>query len=320
MLNRREFNQYCAAFSLSLPVLGTMTEARASNSPRTVKFQDGTIVPALGQGSWHLGEGRHPDAIEEEALRTGLSLGMTLIDTAEGYSNGRSEELIGRVIAGQRDRVFLVSKVDRATDIAGACEASLARLGTNYLDLYLLHWPMRGADLSAVVAAFESLRMSGKIRAWGVSNFQVGDMEDLIRVPDGHRCATNQVLYNLSSRHIELDLLPWCEQRGMPVMAYSPLGSSSLVHDATLTKIGAAHDCAATAVALAWVIRSGNVIAIPESGSPAHVKENAVALSLTLTPQELQALDAAYPISSMDFLRSLKDRGKRWLRSFPTAK
>jgi len=179
---------------------------------------------------------------------------------------------------------------------------------------------MRGADLSAIVAAFESLRMSGKIRSWGVSGFQVGDMEDLFRVPDGHRCATNQVLYNLSSRRIELDLLPWCEQHGMPVMAYSPLGSGSLVHDATLAQIGGAHDCAATAVALAWVIRSGNVIAIPESGSPAHVKENAVALSLTLTPQELQALDAAYPISSMDFLRSLKDRGKRWLRSFPTAK
>jgi diketogulonate reductase-like aldo/keto reductase len=199
LLNRREFNQRCAAFSLSLPALGTTTEARASNSPRTVKFLDGIVVPALGQGSWHLGEGRHPDAVEEEALRTGLSLGMTLIDTSEGYSNGRSEELIGRVIAGQRDRVFLVSKVDRATDIAGACEASLARLGTNYLDLYLLHWPMPGADLSAVVAAFESLRMSGKIRAWGVSNFKVSDMEDLFRVPDGHRCATNQVLYNLNS-------------------------------------------------------------------------------------------------------------------------
>ena len=154
MLNRREFNQCCAALSLSLPVLGTMIEARASDSPRTVKFQDGIIVPALGQGSWHLGEGRHPDAIEEEALRIGLALGMTLIDTSEGYANGRSEELIGRAIAGQRDRVFLVSKVDRATDIAGACEASLSRLSTSYLDLYLLHWPMPGADLSAVVAAF----------------------------------------------------------------------------------------------------------------------------------------------------------------------
>jgi ABC-type branched-subunit amino acid transport system substrate-binding protein len=152
------------------------------------------------------------------------------------HANGRSEELIDRAIAGQRDRVFLVSKVDRATDIAGACEASLSRLSTSYLDLYLLHWPMPGADLSAVVAAFEVLRAGGKIRAWGVSNFKVSDMEDLFRVPDGHRCATNQVLYNLSSRGIERDLLPWCEQRGMPVMAYSPLGSSSLVHDATLAR------------------------------------------------------------------------------------
>jgi diketogulonate reductase-like aldo/keto reductase len=330
-LNRRELTGYFLTFSLAVPTVVTMAAVQsaaaapasgvAPNGPaRSVKFRDGTIVPALGQGSWHLGEGRHPDAVEEEALRTGISLGMTLIDTAEVYSNGRSEELIGRVIAGQRDRVFVVSKIDRATDIAAACEASLLRLGTNYLDLYLLHWPFPGTDLSAVVAAFESLRTSGKIRAWGVSNFKVSDMEDLFRVPDGHRCATNQVLYNLSSRGIERDVLPWCEQHGMPVMAYSPLGGSSLVHEAILARIGAAHDCAATAVALAWVIRSGNVIAIAESGSPAHVKENAVALSLTLTPHELQALDAAYPVSSMDILRSLKDRGKRWLRSFPTAK
>jgi diketogulonate reductase-like aldo/keto reductase len=198
-----------------------------------------------------LGEGRHPNAVEEEALRTGLSLGMTLIDTSEGYTNGRSEELIGRAIAGQRNRVFLVSKVDRATDIAGACQASLGRLGTNYLDLYLLHWRMPDADLSAVVAAFESLRTCGKIRDWGVSNFQVNDMEDLFRVPGVHRCATNQVLYNLDSRGIERDLLPWCVERGLPVMAYSPLGGSSLVHDATLARIGAAHNCAATAVGLA---------------------------------------------------------------------
>ena len=320
MLNRREFNQYCAAFGLSLPALGTMTEARASDSPRTVKFQDGTIVPAIGQGSWHLGEGRHPDAIEEEALRTGLSLGMTLIDTSEGYSKGRSEELIGHVIAGQRDRVFLVSKVDNATadGIRHSCEASLTRLGTDYLDLYLLHWRDRDANLSIVVPAFENLRRAGKIHAWGVSNFKVSDMEDLFRVPDGDRCATNQVRYSLDSRGIEYDLLPWCEQRGMPLMAYSPLGGTgtSLPRDPTLAGIGAAHGCSAAAVALAWAIRGGHVIAIPESGSAAHVKENAVGLSLTLTPQELQALDAAFPMRSTDILRSYLRRGKRWLRSF----
>jgi diketogulonate reductase-like aldo/keto reductase len=312
LLSRREFNGLCAALGSSLPTASTTIAALTSTSSlaaatgaakdgagRTVKFPDGTIVPALGQGSWHLGQERHPEAVEEEALRTGLSLGMTLIDTAENYGNGRSEELIGRAIAGQRDRVFLVSKVETnhvaGDGIARACEASLARLGTDHLDLYLLHWPVGVTDLSGVVAAFESLRAARKIRAWGVSNFKVSLMEDLFRVPDGDRCATNQVLYNVGSRGIEYDLLPWCEQRGMPVMAYSPLGDSSLVGDPTLARIGAAHGCSATAVALAWAIRSGNVIAIPESGSAAHVKQNAVALSLTLTPQELETLDAAYP-------------------------
>src|SRR5450759_135258 len=171
----------------------------------------------------------------------------------------------------------------------------LSSLGTDHLDLYLLHWPSRDAELSSIVAAFESLRTTGKIRAWGVSNFKVSDMEALFHVPNGNHCATNQVLYNIGSRSIEYDLLPWCEQRGMPVMAYTPLGGASLLHDPTLARIGAAHGCSAAAVALAWAIRSGNVIAIPESGSAAHVNENAVALSLTLTPQDLQTLDAAHP-------------------------
>ena len=216
--------------------------------------------------------------------------------------NGRSEKLIGRVIAGQRDRVFLVSKVwpNHATGngIARACEASLARLGTDHLDLYLLHWPSRDTDLASIVAAFESLRAAGKIRAWGVSNFKVSDMEDLFRAPHGDRCATNQVLYNLGNRGIERDLLPWCEQHVMPVMAYSPLGGAgaNLLRDPTLAHIGAAHRCSAAAIALAWTIRNGNVITIPESGSAEHVKENAVALSLTLTPDELHALDAAHPV------------------------
>ena len=226
---------------------------------------------------------------------------MTLIDTAEAYSNGHSEELIGKVIAGQRDQVFLVSKVlptHVADDgIARACEASLARLGTDHLDLYLLHWRNGINDLSTVVTGFENLRSSGKIRAWGVSNFRVTDMEDLFRIRHGDRCATNQVPYNLGDRGIERDLLPWCEQHGMPVMAYSPLGGpgAGLSRDPMLARIGAAHGCSAAAVALAWTIRSGSVIAIPESGSVAHVKENAVALSLTLTPQELETLDAAHP-------------------------
>jgi diketogulonate reductase-like aldo/keto reductase len=303
-LGRRRFNALCAAFGLSVPTAGAIIGALSGGSvlaadaqPRTVKLPNGIMVSAIGQGSWHLGQGRHPAAIEEEALRTGISLGMTLIDTSEGYGGGRSEELVGHAIAGQRDRVFLVSKVDHASDIARACEVSLARLGTDKLDLYLLHWPIRGADLSAIVAAFESLRAAGKIRAWGVSNFSVSDMEGLFRVADGHRCATNQVRYSLNSRHIERDLLPWCKQHDVPVMAYSPLGGDNnlLVGDRTLARIGAAHGCSAAAVALAWAVRSGNVISIPESGVPAHVKENAVALSLMLTPQDLQTLDAAYP-------------------------
>jgi diketogulonate reductase-like aldo/keto reductase len=312
LLSRRKFNRFCAALGSSLPATSAIAALSSaletseaigagSNGPtRAVRLRDGAIVPALGLGSARLAQGRHPEAIEEEALRTGLSLGMTLIDTAEVYSNGHSEELIGRVVAGQRDNVFLVSKVwpshVAGNGIARACEASLARLGTDHLDLYLLHWP-NGIidDLSRIVAGFESLRAAGKIRAWGVSNFTVSDMENLFRVPHGDRCATNQVLYNISNRGIEDDLLPWCEKRGMPVMAYAPLGESSLVHDPTLARIGAAYGCSAAAVALAWAIRSGNVIAIPESGSPTHVKENAVALSLTLAQRDLQTLDAAYP-------------------------
>jgi len=223
---------------------------------------------------------------------------MTLIDTAEIYG---SEEFIGRVITGQRNRVFLVSKVWPThvvgNGIARACEASLTRLGTDYLDLYLLHWPNGATNLSGVVTAFENLRSAGKIRAWGVSNFNVSELEKLFGIPQGDRCATNQMPYNIRDRGIEHDVLPWCERHGMPVMAYSPLGGpgTNLVRDPTLARIGAAHDCSAAAVALAWTIRSGHVIAIPESGSVAHVKENAVALSLRLSPQELQILDTAHP-------------------------
>jgi diketogulonate reductase-like aldo/keto reductase len=281
-----------------------MTAARATAqvpAARTVKLAGGISVPPLGQGCWHLGQGRHPLAIEEEALRTGISLGMTLIDTSGNYGNGRSEQFVGRVIAGQRNRIFLVSKVEgdqvSGDGIARACAASLARLGSKHLDLYLLHWPVPSAQFSGVVAAFEQLRAAGKIRAWGVSNFNVGQMEDLFRVPDGHRCATNQVPYSLNNRRIERDVLPWCKQHNLPVMAYSPLGGGNnlVVGDRTLAQLGTTRGCSAAAVALAWVIRSGTVIAIPESGSPAHVKENAVALSIALTPRDLQTLDAAFP-------------------------
>jgi diketogulonate reductase-like aldo/keto reductase len=303
LLSRRQFNARCAAFGLSLPAIGAAIAATgaAPSTGRSVRFPDGTAVPALGQGGWHLGQGKHPPAVEEEALRTGISLGMTLIDTSGNYGSGRSEQFIGQAIASQRDRVFLVSKVE-GNEVAGdgierACEASLARLGTDHLDLYLLHWPVPSTQFPGVVAAFEQLRAAGKIRAWGVSNFDTQQMEDLLRVPDGHRCATNQVPYSLNNRRIERDVLPWCTQHKIPVMAYSPLGGDRnlVVGDPAPTQIGAAHGCSAAAVALAWVIRAGNVIAIPESGSPEHTRENAVALSLVLTPQEIRTLAQAYP-------------------------
>jgi diketogulonate reductase-like aldo/keto reductase len=309
LLNRRQFGARCVAFGLSFPSLlageasaqAPGTGVAAKPPARTVKLADGTVVTALGQGCWHLGQGRHPVAVEEEALRTGIALGMTLLDTSGNYGRGRSEEFLSHVLAGQRDRIFLVSKVEgdevSGDGIARACTASLTRLGTDYLDLYLLHWPIPSAQFPGVVAGFEQLRAARKIRAWGVSNFSVGQMEDLMRVPDGHRCATNQIPYSPNRRQIEADVLPWCKQHNMPVMAYSPLGGDKnlVIGDRTLAQIGAAHGCSAAAVALAWVIRSGNVIAIPESGSPEHVRENAVALSIALTPQDLQALNAAFP-------------------------
>ena len=245
-MTRREFSRFCAMGAT--PVGGTIigglcssalaaTNVSADGTPRTVKFRDGTIVPALGQGSAGLAEEKRPAATEEEALRTGLSLGMTLIDTAEIYGNGRSEELIGRAIAGQRDRVFLVSKVHPdhvvGDGVARACEASLARLNTNYLDLYLLHWRNSDTNLAGVVKDFESLRAAGKIRAWGVSNFKVKDMEDVFRVPHGDRCATNQVLYNLGERAIERDLLPWCKRHRIPVSSDAFFGPCGFFHSAS---------------------------------------------------------------------------------------
>lgn len=307
-LSRREFSKRCVALSSLVTLSGALgldgaTAVATTGPARTAKFRDGTIVPAVGQGSASIGQGRRPATDEEEALRTGLSLGMTLIDTSGNYGEGRSEELIKRVIGGQRNRAYVVSKVE-PSDVTGdamarACTASLSRLGTDYLDLYLLHWPTPNTEFANVVGGFESLRAAGKIRAWGVSNFTVPQMEALFRIPQGDRCATNQVYYNLGDRKIERDLLPWCEQHGMPVMAYSPLGGhgASLLGEPVLGRVAAAHSCSAAAVVLAWTVRSGNVIAIPESGSVAHVKENAVALSLTLTPQEVQTLDAAHPLS-----------------------
>ncbi|MFS8382632.1 aldo/keto reductase [Xanthomonas campestris] len=261
------------------------------------RLRNGRSVPALGMGSWNLGQGRHAPQQEIEALQTGQALGMRLIDTAEMYGNGRSEQLISQVIArGQPP--YLVSKVlpsnASARGIARACEASLQRLGVRTLDLYLLHW-RGGSDLAEVVAAFETLRDAGKIRDWGVSNFDVDDMQELWQIDGGQHCLVNQVLYHAGSRGIEFDLLPWCAQHAVAVMAYSPLGSRALLDHPVLHAIGTRRGVAATAVALAWAIRSGQVIAIPESGTPAHVRANADACTLQLDARDLADLDNAFP-------------------------
>ena len=293
-LTRRQFGLAAAAMGL----LGL--EAVAQPAGPTVQLPDGSRVPALGQGSWHLAQGRHPALEEEDALRLGISLGLILLDTAEIYGNGRAEQMIGRVIAGQRDKVFLVSKVApshaTATGIRQACTASLARLGTDYLDLYLLHWRDGVSDLGGVVQAFEGLRMEGRIRRWGVSNFDVADMEDLYRVPGGEACATNQVRYNLTDRRVEQGLLPWCAEHRVPIMAYSPLGQGGdLLRNPVLARVAGRHHSTPAAIALAWTLRNGRVIAIPESGSPAHVRQNATALSLRLTDVDVDELNGAIP-------------------------
>ena len=293
-LTRRQFGLAAAAVGL------WGIDAVAQPVTPRVQLPDGSRAPALGQGSATLAQGRHPAAEEEEALRIGISLGLTLIDTAEMYGNGRAERMIGRVIAGQRDKVFLVSKVlpshATAPGIRQACTASLARLGTDYLDLYLLHWRGGVSDLGVVVRTFENLRAEGHIRRWGVSNFEVADMEDLYRVPGGDACATNQVRYNLADRRIERDLLPWCDQHRVPIMAYSPLGrGGDLLRNPALARVAGRHHSSPAAIALAWTIRSGHVIAIPESGSPAHVRQNAAALSLRLSDLDLDELNRAYP-------------------------
>lgn len=294
---RRQFGLTAAAAGAAL--LGGRCLAQPAAAE--VELPDGSRVPALGLGTWTLGQGRRPSAEEEAALRTGVSLGLRLIDTAEIYGNGSAEEMIRRALGAQRDQVFLVSKVAppnaaTAEGIRRSCEASLARLGTDHLDLYLLHWRDGVPDLAVVVEAFERLRAQGSIRRWGVSNFQVKDMEDLFRVRGGSACATNQVRYSLGDRAIERELLPWCREHRMPVMAYSPLGrGSALLQNPSLIAVARRHGVEPPAVALAWTMRSGRVITITESGSSEHVRQNAAALSLRLGEDDLKELDRAFP-------------------------
>jgi diketogulonate reductase-like aldo/keto reductase len=265
---------------------------------RVTKLPAGEAVPVLGQGTWYLGEGRRPRAEEIAALRLGIDLGMFLIDTAEMYGNGAAEKLIGEAIAGRRDEVFLVSKVlpgnaTRSGTVA-ACDRSLERLRTDQLDLYLLHW--RGVvPLAETLEGFEALMRAGRIRYWGVSNFGVADMEELWRIRGGRDVATDQVLYNLSRRGIEWDLLPWCRQRGVPLMAYSPIEQGRLLGHPVLQDVAARYGATAAQVALAWVLRQPDVISIPKAGDPLHVEGNRAALDLRLTEQDLALLDRAFP-------------------------
>jgi diketogulonate reductase-like aldo/keto reductase len=267
---------------------------------KTVSLPNGTPegvkVPALGQGTWHMGERGGDRRTEAAALRLGLDLGMTLIDTAEMYAEGGAEEVVAEAIAGRRDEVFLVSKVyphnAGGRRLEAACEASLRRLRVESLDLYLLHW--RGSvPLAETVVGMRRLQQAGKIRRWGVSNLDVDDLKEL---GDGLTdCAADQVLYNLSARGTEYDLLPFCRQRGIAVMAYTPVGQGSLLRQRAVQAVAARHGASPAQVAIAWTLRAPGVISIPKAADPAHVRDNAKAATLELTPQDLAELDAAFP-------------------------
>ena len=262
-----------------------------------VRLPDGTEIPALGQGTWHMGERGSDRGREAAALRLGLDLGMTLIDTAEMYAEGGAEEVVAEAIAGRRDEVFLVSKVyphnAAGRKLEEALGRSLKRLRVETLDLYLLHW--RGSvPLEDTVEAMERMRAAGRIRRWGVSNLDVEDLEEL--GPALADCAADQVLYNLEARGIEFDLLPFCRERGMPLMAYSPVGQAgALLRDATLKRVAARHGVTPAQVALAWTLRGPGVISIPKAADAAHVRENAAARDLRLTAEDEASLDAAFP-------------------------
>jgi diketogulonate reductase-like aldo/keto reductase len=264
---------------------------------RHATLPDGTTVPALGQGTWHMGERGADRRAEAEALRLGIDLGLTLIDTAEMYADGGAEEVVKEAISGRREEVFLVSKVyphnASPARMARSCEASLRRMGVETIDLYLLHW--RGSvPLAETVQAFERLMEEGKIRRWGVSNLDVDDLEELgAALAD---CQTDQVLYNLEARGPEFDLLPFCADHRMPVMAYSPVGQGGrMLRNPALRAVAARHGTGPAAIALAFSLHRPGVIAIPKAGNPAHLRENAAAREIVLTAQDLAELDSAFP-------------------------
>jgi diketogulonate reductase-like aldo/keto reductase len=268
-------------------------------SLRTVRLADGAQVPCLGQGTWRMAEDPSRRAEEIASLRAGIERGMTLIDTAEMYADGASEILVGEAIAGLRDKVTLVTKALPShagrNELASACRASLKRLKVARIDVYLLHW-RGGTPLAETIEAFERLRADGLIASWGVSNFDVDDLEEMAGIARASGCVTNQILYNLDYRGIELDLLPYAEARAIPPMAYSPVGQGgSLLRSETLAAVAREHDATPAQIALAWTLRLPNVIAIPKAGTVAHVHENADAGSLRLNDDDLMRLDRAFP-------------------------
>ncbi|HDG1692590.1 TPA: aldo/keto reductase [Kluyvera georgiana] len=263
----------------------------------------GQSLPAIGQGTWYMGENATRRQQEVAALRAGIECGLTVIDTAEMYAEGGAEKRVGEAIRGLRDKVFLVSKVypwnAGGKQLVSACEGSLRRLGTEIIDLYLLHW-RGGFELAETVEGMQALIAQGKIRHWGVSNLDVDDMQELLSVEGGAGCAANQVLYHLASRGIEYSLLPWCQSRTVPVMAYCPLAQagrlrSGLLADATVQRIAHDHLATPAQVLLAWVIHHHGVMAIPKAATIAHVEENAAALQLTLTAEDITRLERAFP-------------------------
>lgn len=270
-----------------------------SGTARQVRLHDGASVPALGQGTWRMGSNRAARKDERDSLRLGIELGMAVIDTAEMYGDGASEQLVGEAIAGLRDKVFLVSKVlpGNATKdgVRRSCQASLKRLGTDRIDLYLLHW-RGGVALAETIDGFEALRRDGLIGDWGVSNFDVDDMLALVGLARPRGCLANQVLYNLDYRGVEFDLLRYSQDQGVPLMAYSPVGQGgALLHHAALGRVAGKHGKTPAQIALAWTLRHPNVISIPKAASAEHVRQNAEAISIVLEDEDLAALDQAFP-------------------------
>ncbi len=263
-----------------------------------VTLPDGELVPALGLGTWHMGENCRLVAEETAAVKLGIELGVTLIDTAEMYGNGNAEEIVGAATAGIRDRLFIVSKVlpynASANGVVEACERSLKRLGTDRIDLYLLHW--RGSvPLAETLAGFARLQRDGKIRHHGVSNFGLKDMQEWVGLAGGNTVASNQILYNLSRRGPEWDLLPWCRERRISIMAYSPIDQGRILSNRTLQQVGARHGATAAQVALAWLLRQEGMIVIPKATNQDHARENWGALNVKLTDDDLATLDRAFP-------------------------